>query len=153
MFYRWCCALEKHKKLGFHYHLLIKLDRNHRWLKSKEHLLRQYGISVHYLSSHENCFSAWCYVTKEDKYYKQSTGHPDLRNRSEPRTSAAALRCNENDGDDELADGSDDEQPFRLKNKKKEEALCIRRSSNCNGKRLENHARTAITRLRTEKRG
>ena len=29
------------------------------------------------------------------------------------------LRCNENDGDDELADGSDDEQPFRLKNKKK----------------------------------
>ena len=116
---QWCCALEKHKKLGFHYHLVIKLDRNHRWLKSKEHLLRQYGISVHYLSSHENCFSAWCYVTKEDKYYKQSTGHPDLRNRSEPRTSAAALRCNENDGDDELADGSDDEQPFRLKNKKK----------------------------------
>ena len=80
---KWCRALENHKKSGFHYHLVIKLHRNQRWPKSKEHVLREYGIIVLYSSSYENYFSAWCYVTKEDKYYKQSTGHPDLINQLE----------------------------------------------------------------------
>ena len=31
----WCCCREKHKKSGEHYHLALKLDRNQRWLSSK----------------------------------------------------------------------------------------------------------------------
>ena len=33
---QWCCSCGGHKKSGKHYHLSVKLDRNQRWLSSKE---------------------------------------------------------------------------------------------------------------------
>ena len=88
----WVCCQEKHRKDGDHYHLAIKLDRNQLWMMSKRHLQRTYGITVHYSSRHHNYYSAWLYVTKSDREFKESSGHPDLRNRGEPRTEEASRR-------------------------------------------------------------
>ena len=87
---RWVCCRERHRKYGDHYHLAIKLDRNQRWIMSKRYLQRTYGITVHYSSRHHNYYSAWLYVTKSDRQFKQSSGHPDLRNQGEPRTDLAS---------------------------------------------------------------
>ena len=89
---QWVCCQEKHRKGGYHYHLAIKLDRNQRWMMSKRHLQRTCGITVHYSSRHHNYYSAWLYVTKSDREFKESSGHPDLRNRGEPRTEEASRR-------------------------------------------------------------
>ena len=87
---QWCCSREKHKKSGEHYHLALKLDRNQRWLQSKNFLSQEHGIVVHYSSRHDNYYSAWRYVTKEDLHFVQSEGHQDLGNKGEPKTSAAS---------------------------------------------------------------
>ena len=87
---QWCCSREKHKKFGEHYHLALKLDRNQRWLQSKNFLSREHGIVVHYSSRHDNYYSAWRYVTKQDLDYVPSKGHQDLANKGEPKTSAAS---------------------------------------------------------------
>ena len=86
---QWCCR-ESHQKSGELYHLAVKLDRNQRWLSSKEFLRSEYGIVVNYSSCHHNYYSAWRYVTKSDSNYIESVDHPDLKNSHEPRTSSAS---------------------------------------------------------------
>ena len=71
---QWCCCLEQHVQSGVHFHMAMKLDKNQRWLPSKRYLLERCGISVHFSDTHENYFSAWKYVTKEDRDYIQSDG-------------------------------------------------------------------------------
>ena len=66
---QWCCCRESHQKSGEHYHLAVKLDRNQRWLSSKEFLRSEYGIVVNYSSCHHNYYSAWRYVAKSDSNY------------------------------------------------------------------------------------
>lgn len=83
-------AVTTTKKSGKHYHLCVKLDRNQRWLSSKEFLRNEYGINANYSSKHHNYYSAWTYVTKEDENFIESACHPDLKNASEPKTSAAS---------------------------------------------------------------
>ena len=87
----WCCSLENHSDGGQHYHMVLKLDRVHRWLPSKKFLLQTFGINVHYSNIHHNYFSAWRYVTKSDIDYTESVGHPDLRNAEKPKTSKASI--------------------------------------------------------------
>lgn len=87
---QWVCCREKHRKGGDHYHLAMKLDRNQRWMMSKRYLQCTYGITVHYSSHRHNYYSAWLYVTKSDGEFKESSGHPDLCNRGEPRTEEAS---------------------------------------------------------------
>ena len=88
---QWCCSLEQHISTGIHYHMAIKLDRNKRWISSKRFLLESYGISVHFSEIHHNYYSAWKYVTKEDKRYIESKDHPDLTNTGPPRTTMASI--------------------------------------------------------------
>ena len=88
---QWCCSLEQHISAGVHYHMAIKLDRNKRWISSKRFLQESCGISVHFSEIHSNYYSAWKYVTKEDKYYIQSLDHPDLTNAGPPRTTMASM--------------------------------------------------------------
>ena len=59
-------------------------------MMSKRYLKSNYGITVHYSNRHHNYYSAWLYVTKSDADYRESSGHPDLRNRGEPRTDLAS---------------------------------------------------------------
>ena len=56
----------------------LKLNRNKGRLSSKKFLLERCGISVHFSDIHRNYFSAWKYVTKQDKEFVESPGHPDL---------------------------------------------------------------------------
>ena len=88
---QWCCSLEQHISAGVHYHMAIKLDRNKRWFSSKRFLLERCGISVHFSEIHTNYYSAWTYVTKEDRRYIQSLDHPDLTNIGPPRTNMASI--------------------------------------------------------------
>ena len=87
---QWWCCLEQHVKSGVHFHMAMKLDKNQRWLPSKRYLLERCGISVHFSATHDNYFSAWKYVTKEDQDYIQSDGHPDLTSTTAPRTTKAS---------------------------------------------------------------
>ena len=48
------------------------------------------GNIVHYSSRHHNYFTAWLYVSKSDREFKENAGHPDLRNRGKPRTDLAS---------------------------------------------------------------
>ena len=86
---QWCCAQEHHYRSGVHFHVAIKLNKNQRWLPAKRFLQETYGICVHFSNIHANYFSAWRYVTKDDTEYKESEGHPDLRNADVPRTTKA----------------------------------------------------------------
>lgn len=86
----WCCCREPHKESGQHYHMCIKLDRNQRWISSKVYIQEEYDISVHYSNAHHNYYSAWCYVTKEDRDYIQSQNHPRLAHEIQPRTNPAS---------------------------------------------------------------
>jgi len=120
---QWCCSLNNHRKSGVHYHIVIKLDKVTRWFKSKKYLLREYSVSVHCSSTHENYYSAWRYLTKQDKEYTQITKHPELCNSNEPRTIAArrarktsaALK----EGDDQLSDCIDDGSTSKKQRRKK----------------------------------
>ncbi|CAH3181351.1 unnamed protein product [Porites lobata] len=87
----WSCCLEEHPKSGgSHFHMALKLDRNQRWLPSKRFLYELCGISVHFSAIHRNYFSAWKYVTKQDKEFVQSPGHLDLSD-GPPKTTRASF--------------------------------------------------------------
>ena len=70
-------------------------------------------ITVHYSSRHHNYYSAWLYVTKSDSEFKESSGHPDLRNRGETRTDLASRgrRKSARREDDTEQGGNGDETP------------------------------------------
>ena len=92
---QWCCSLEQHNIIsaGVHYHMAIKFDRNKRWISTERFLLERRGISIQFSEIHTNYYSAWKYVTKEDKHYMyiQSLDHPDLTNMGPPRTMMASI--------------------------------------------------------------
>lgn len=86
---QWVCCRKKNRKDRGHYRLAIKLDRNHAAVDDVQMLFAvhiQYGITVHYSSQHHNYFSAWLYVTKSDREFKECSGHPERQNQGEPRT-------------------------------------------------------------------
>lgn len=116
---QWCCCMEKHGNSGIHYHMAIKLDKNQRWLQSKNILLQDFGISVHFSAVHINYYSVWRYVTKEDASYIESVDHPDLSNEYGPKTAMASVArrrkkrissaCQLNEVSDEDADSECEE--------------------------------------------
>lgn len=85
----WACSKELHKDHGFHYHMSVKFDGNRRWLKSKEYLMKHYGVTVHFSENHNDYYTAYKYVTKNDQKTLHSEGHPDLKSASAPRTDRA----------------------------------------------------------------
>lgn len=91
----WVCSKQRHKEGRYHYHMAIKLDRCCRWEQSKNTLRMEHGISVHYSNLHYNHYSAWKYVTKEDKEVVESSQHPLFWNTQPPRTSMEERRMEE----------------------------------------------------------
>ena len=67
----------------------MKFDGNRRWLKSKEYLMKHYGVTVHFSEHHNDYYTAYKYVTKNDEETLHSDGHPDLKSASAPRTGRA----------------------------------------------------------------
>ena len=87
---QWVCSMENHELTrGVHYHLAVKLSMNKRWLLVKNAMSRNHGIQLNFSANHENYFSAWQYVTKEDQQYAQSPNHPDLTLTECPQTTQA----------------------------------------------------------------
>ena len=86
---RWVCSTEKHQDGGSHYHMVVKLDRQKRWLSVRNYLDTKHSVKVNFSDKHANYYDAWKYVAKADPDYIQSIGHPDFENATIPRTSAA----------------------------------------------------------------
>lgn len=86
---QWVCCQESHTESGAHFHVAIKLNKIRRWVSIKRKLSHQNGIEVHFSTNHDNYYSAWKYVTKEENHI-ESEGHPDLSSASAPRTSNAS---------------------------------------------------------------
>ena len=95
---QWVCSLEPHEDGGEHFHLAIKLDRVRRWLSIKRRVSDDHGVEVHFSGTHDNYYTAWSYVTKSDKNFVQSDGHPDLQSATNPRTGAATSKKRKNTG-------------------------------------------------------
>ena len=88
---QWACSMELHQDQGHHFHMVVKLSGLHRWLAVKNFLTTRYGIVCHFSGIHNNYYSAWKYVTKEDTGYTQSEGHPNLVNPIDGRQARGAL--------------------------------------------------------------
>ena len=74
------CCRETHKNNGKHYHIAVKLERLRRWKLGKNYLKDKHGIVVHFSNTHDNYYSAWKYVTKNDEEVLESPDHPTLWN-------------------------------------------------------------------------
>ena len=81
---QWVCCRERHKHNGQHYHMAVKLERIRRWISAKQYLEDKHGIAVNFSNTHDNYYSAWKYVTKEDEEVLQSADHPHLWNSKSP---------------------------------------------------------------------
>ncbi len=85
---QWVCSAEEHSDGGAHYHIAVKLTQQKRWKSAKKYLMNKHGISVHFSSSHDDYYTAYRYVTKEDKEALHSEDHPDLAAIGSPKTKA-----------------------------------------------------------------
>ena len=87
---QWACSIEEHQDEGHHFHMAVKLDGLHRWVAVKNYLSTHFGIVCHFSSLHSSYYTAWKYVTKDDKQYIESEGHPNLVNPVDGRQARAA---------------------------------------------------------------
>lgn len=72
---QWACCMEPHKDGGFHFHLCVLLNQCQRWLKVKNAMRNNFGITVNF-SGHSGYHTAYGYVKKEDSGFITSPGHP-----------------------------------------------------------------------------
>ena len=74
--------------------MAVKLDKKTRWLAVRNFIDSQHGIKVNFSDKHENYFTAYTYVVKEDADYVLSENHPDLANATArpPRTTNATQK-------------------------------------------------------------
>ena len=83
-------ALEPHPQTGgVHYHMSVRLDKQVPFSAAAE-FLRDKGIFANFSINHENYYSAWKYVTEEDKEALLSPGHEIYD--TPPRTARASRK-------------------------------------------------------------
>ena len=85
----WVCSKEEHLDGGNHYHMAIKLNVQKRWKAAKNSIQEKHGIVVNFSCNHDNYYTAYKYVTKEDTHALHSKDHPDLGATGSPRTTAS----------------------------------------------------------------
>ena len=84
----WACSLEVHKNTsGVHNHLCVKLSGPKRWKSVKDNMMQNHGVVLNFSDGHDNYYTAYKYVTKEDPEVYLSPGHPNLAAIGPPRTS------------------------------------------------------------------
>ena len=86
---QWVVSLEAHENGGSHFHMAIKLTATSRWRAIRKLIDTKYGIKLNFWDSHENYYTAYSYVVKEDPDFVLSPGHPDLSNADPPPTTKA----------------------------------------------------------------
>ncbi|CAB3999311.1 hypothetical protein BSL78_20361 [Paramuricea clavata] len=89
---QWVVSEEMHQDGGKHFHMALKLDKKTRWLAVRNFLDMRHGIKVNFSDKHDNYFSAYKYVVKDDADYVLSDNHPDLTNATAPRTTNASQK-------------------------------------------------------------
>lgn len=72
----------------YHFHIAVKLAKRGRWLQVRNYLDEKYGIQVNFSDNHSSYYTAYRYVTKEDRKALHSPKHPDLSD-VVPQTEAA----------------------------------------------------------------
>ena len=94
---QWVTCIEGHSNTDcdsgdeinkYHFHMAVKLAKKARWLQVREYLDEKFEIQVNFSDNHNTYFSAYRYVTKEDREVLHSPGHPDLSDVA-PRTDSA----------------------------------------------------------------
>lgn len=71
----WSCSRELHRYGGHHYHLALQFTKKARWFQVAKKL-REMNIYVNFQSFQTTYKDAFQYVTKEDKDFEKSQGHP-----------------------------------------------------------------------------
>ena len=86
----WACAKEKHENGGggggVHYHVALKLTGPKRWKSVKESISSKEEIVVNFSDNHDNYYSAYRYICKDDDSVHHSKHHPNLDDVVSPRT-------------------------------------------------------------------
>ena len=67
-----------------HFHMAIKLSNTSRWQAIRKLVDNKYGIKLNFSNKHENYYTAYEYVVKEDPDFILSADHPDLSNATPP---------------------------------------------------------------------
>ena len=71
----WCCAKERHRERGRHYHLPHKLIGVYRWKQVKESITKNHGIVLNFRDFKTGYYDAYCYTIKKDSSYIISDNH------------------------------------------------------------------------------
>ena len=83
----WACCLEEHEHAsGYHYHASVRLSGPKRWGPVRKRLHERFGIYVNFSELHDNYYSAYRYVCKNDPNVYKSANHPDLPEIGSPVT-------------------------------------------------------------------
>ena len=72
----WCCAKERHREGGRHYHLAVKLTGMYRWKQVKESITKNHGIVVNLRDFKTGYYDAYRYTPKKDPAYIIIDNHP-----------------------------------------------------------------------------
>ena len=85
---QWVTCIEGHSNTDcdsgdeinkYHFHMALKLAKKARWLQVRKYLDEKFEIQVNFSDyNHNTYFSAYRYVTKEDREALHSPGHPYL---------------------------------------------------------------------------
>lgn len=78
-----------------HYHMALKLNMRMRWARVRQYIESNHDIRVNFSDHHTTYYSAYKYVTKDDKNFIQSANHPDLR---EPPVTEKAISAKKKKG-------------------------------------------------------
>ena len=84
----WACCQEPHDNSGVHYHMSLQLSGAKRWKQVKGRMMKNHRILLNFSNAHDNYYSAYQYVTKQDTQVFLSPTHPNLRKIGSPRTKA-----------------------------------------------------------------
>ena len=96
----WVVSEELHKEgddtqRQKHYHMALKLNKRMRWSRVRQFLESHNDIRVNFSDHHTTYYSAFQYVTKEDKEFIKSEHHPQL---SDPPKTEKAIAAKKNKG-------------------------------------------------------
>ena len=70
-------------------YMAIKLSSTSRWRAIRKYVDSKYGIKLNFSDKHDNYYTAYEYVVKEDPSFILSPGHPDLSKATPPRSANA----------------------------------------------------------------
>ena len=75
----------KHQNGEEHYHVALVLTDPKRWKSMKEIISSKEGIVVNFSDNHDNYYSAYRYIRKDDDSVQHTKHHPNLDDVASPQ--------------------------------------------------------------------